>query len=107
MKRHCLATIQVPTSTLLNDRQVFCALLDACHKSGLSVLQSVKHEFHPQGLTAVVLLAESHLAIHTYPELGLVFADAFTCGDQDPSDVLKVLVNCLKGELKTLRECQR
>jgi len=43
-------------------------LLLAAHKAGMTVLQATKHEFYPQGLTAAILLAESHLTIHTYPE---------------------------------------
>lgn len=67
-----------------NDKLIFNAMIQTCHKCKLTVMGSVKHEFHPYGLTAVVLLGESHMAVHTYPERGQIFVDVFTCGGQDP-----------------------
>jgi len=40
------------------------------------------HQFEPEGVTGVLLLAESHFAVHTWPEKGLVVADVFTCGQE-------------------------
>ena len=46
-----------------------------------TVLGTQKHKFEPQGFTAVIMLAESHLSIHTWPERGVAACDVFTCGD--------------------------
>ena len=52
-------------------------------KSGLHVISSSFHQFEPQGVSAVYLLSESHLSVHTWPEYGYVALDIFTCGDDD------------------------
>jgi len=45
------------------------------------------HQFEPQGLTGIVLLAESHLSIHTWPERGEAAIDIFTCGSRDSAAI--------------------
>jgi S-adenosylmethionine decarboxylase len=52
-------------------------------KSGLHVISLTFHQFHPQGVSGVYLLGESHLSVHTWPEHGYVALDIFTCGDED------------------------
>lgn len=47
-------------------------------------LKYVQHKFKPVGTSAVIILQESHISIHTYPEFGYVAADIFTCGKTDP-----------------------
>ncbi len=54
---------------------------DIVREAGLTRLQSYYHQFHPHGVTGIVLLAESHVSLHTWPEHGLVNLDIFTCGD--------------------------
>ena len=48
----------------------------------VTLLKLSSHQFHPQGVTAVGLLAESHLSIHTWPEHGYAAVDVFTCGEE-------------------------
>ncbi len=50
-------------------------------KSGLHVVSSSFHQFEPHGVSAVYLLTESHLSVHTWPEYGYMALDIFTCGD--------------------------
>ena len=72
-------------------------MLEACTASGVNVLSSVKHIFEPDGMTMVVLLAESHASIHTYPENGACFVDFFTCGHSyDASKFDAILTDYLK-----------
>lgn len=97
--RHCLAKIVIPEETLLDDRRVYCAVLDACHGTGLKVLGTIKHEFHPRGLTAVILLAESHVAVHSYPEDSALYVDVFTCGKMNPEDTVAALTTILGGAM--------
>jgi len=54
-------------------------------KSGLTKIKSYFHQFSPYGFTALVLLSESHLAIHTWPEYGYVSLDVYSCGPPDSS----------------------
>ncbi|MEM5836374.1 MAG: adenosylmethionine decarboxylase [Candidatus Aenigmatarchaeota archaeon] len=52
-------------------------------EAGLKVVSSSFHQFKPFGVSAVYLLRESHLSIHTWPELGYVALDIFTCGSEE------------------------
>ena len=66
------------------------------------------HKFSPQGITGVVLLAESHLAIHAWPELRYVAIDVFTCGDKSmPYKALDYLKAVIKPERVEVREAKR
>jgi S-adenosylmethionine decarboxylase len=71
-----------------DNNKTYNYLLLAAHKAGMTVLQAIKHEFYPQGLTAAILLAESHITIHTYPEEGMAYVDCFTCGSINPHTVI-------------------
>ena len=51
-------------------------------KSGLHCISSSFHQFKPHGVSAVYLLAESHLSVHTWPEHGYLALDIFTCGSE-------------------------
>ena len=55
----------------------------AAAHAGLTQLGELKHRFSPQGVTALALLAESHLSVHTWPEHAYAAGDLFTCGDTD------------------------
>ncbi len=60
-------------------------MLQAALRSGATIVGDLFHHFSPQGVTGVVVVAESHLAIHTWPEFGYVSVDLFTCGTRvDP-----------------------
>ncbi|MFH1188611.1 MAG: adenosylmethionine decarboxylase [bacterium] len=56
------------------------ALIDAAHVCGATILGTHFHTFDPQGLTGYVLLAESHISVHTWPEFGYAAVDVYTCG---------------------------
>ncbi|HSG31271.1 MAG TPA: adenosylmethionine decarboxylase [Thermodesulfobacteriota bacterium] len=55
-------------------------MLSAAKKSGATILKDFLHKFSPQGVSGVVIIAESHLAIHTWPENNYAGVDFFTCG---------------------------
>lgn len=56
-------------------------MVKACELSKATVVQSTFHEFNPYGVSGVVVIAESHVAIHTWPEYGYAAVDIFTCGE--------------------------
>ena len=60
----------------------------ACAEAGATVLGATFHQFEPAGVTGVVLLAESHASVHTWPERGLATLDVFTCGSLDAEAVV-------------------
>ncbi len=73
------------------------ALLEGAVKyANLSKLSSHFHQFHPHGATGVILLEESHISIHTWPEHGYAAIDVYTCGGKEKTFkameyILKVL----------------
>ena len=68
-----------PESLRLTDA-VRSAMLRAARESGATIVSDVFHQFNPHGVSGVVVIAESHLAIHTWPEHGFAAVDVFTCG---------------------------
>jgi len=57
-------------------------LTEAVKRANSTPLKIVIHKFKPQGITGVVLLAESHIALHSWPEYNYLAIDIFTCGDK-------------------------
>src|SRR3954451_14783572 len=55
-------------------------MLQAAKMAQTTVVNSHFHKFSPQGVSGVVIIAESHIAIHTWPEVGYAALDMFTCG---------------------------
>ncbi len=80
--RHILAEFNECDHALLNDLDsIRRILMEAARYSGATVVNSVFHEYNPHGLSGVVVIAESHLSIHTWPEYGYAAVDFFTCGE--------------------------
>jgi S-adenosylmethionine decarboxylase len=65
----------------MNLREVTDAMVSAARQSKATVVDVSFHEFNPFGLSGMVVIAESHLAIHTWPEYNYAAVDIFTCGD--------------------------
>jgi S-adenosylmethionine decarboxylase len=63
-------------------------LVEAVNRSGATVIQPFFHQFSPHGVSGVVVIAESHVAIHTWPEYGYCAVDIFTCGSQVNPDLI-------------------
>lgn len=67
--------------------------IDSCGKMGANILQIADYKFEEQGLTMIVLLSESHLSIHTYPECNYCAIDCFTCGSIDAMVGINNIIN--------------
>lgn len=65
-----------------NSRKLKKILFEAAKKSNNTPLEITIHKFSPRGITGVILLAESHIAIHAWPELNYLAIDIFTCGEK-------------------------
>jgi S-adenosylmethionine decarboxylase len=83
---------------LLNDASLLEKHMKAAaEKSGATVLSSQAKAFDPQGATVLVLLSESHISIHTYPEKGFAALDCYTCGyEVDPMVAIEHMLEVLK-----------
>ena len=66
---------------IANPEELKKILVQAAEESGNTPLEVSIHSFFPRGITGVVLLAESHIAVHTWPEIGYTAIDIFTCGE--------------------------
>ncbi|WP_068791621.1 adenosylmethionine decarboxylase [Brevibacillus laterosporus] len=85
---------------LLNDADFLKKqMVEAAEACGATVLSVQSKQFAPQGATVLVLLSESHLSIHTYPERGFAALDCYTCGETvDPQVAIDYMVSVLKPE---------
>ncbi|MGM1050136.1 S-adenosylmethionine decarboxylase [Paenibacillus uliginis N3/975] len=85
---------------LLNSAEFLQAqMVEAAEACGATVMSVQSKQFEPQGATVLVLLSESHLSIHTYPERGFAAIDCYTCGETvDPQLAIDYLVSVLKPE---------
>ena len=91
---HVLAEYYGCDPAILDDPEFLEPILeDAVRAAKAEVIKTSLHQFKPQGVSGVVILAESHLAVHTWPEHGYVAVDVFICGEgTDPHaawDVIK------------------
>lgn len=76
----------------LNDVDQIRELMErAAMAAQMTIVASVFHLFKPQGVTGVVVLEESHLSIHTWPEIGYAAVDFYTCGGGEPQKAHNVL----------------
>lgn len=80
--RHILVEFIGCNGEILNDvSAIERGMVDAAREAGATVINSTFHHFSPYGVSGVVVIQESHLAIHTWPEYGYAAVDLFTCGD--------------------------
>ncbi len=107
--RHVLAEFYgCDFKTLDDQEQVRRYMIDAALVAGAEIRESVFHKFSPQGVSGVVVISESHLAIHTWPELGYAAVDVFTCGERvDPWDACRYLVEKFRADHMTATEIRR
>ncbi|HHV55637.1 MAG TPA: S-adenosylmethionine decarboxylase proenzyme [Firmicutes bacterium] len=81
--RHILCEAYGCDPEVLNDRRLVEELMvGAALDAGAEVREVAFHQFAPQGVSGVVVISESHLAIHTWPEYGYAAIDVFTCGER-------------------------
>lgn len=82
-------------------------MVEAARKAGATVINSTFHHFSPYGVSGVVVIEESHLAIHTWPEYGYAAVDLFTCGEMDAWISFDYLKECFKSASYSAIEMKR
>jgi len=107
--RHLLIELQDCDQEALNDLGFLRdAMVSAAIDCGAVVLGESFHRFSPQGVSGVVVIAESHLSIHTWPEYGYAAVDIFTCGTSvEPEKAVEALIEKLGARNHSLMEIQR
>lgn len=80
--KHAICEIYNADPKLLDDLEFMRRLLrDAAITAGSTIRAEAFEKFEPQGVSVILLLSESHISIHTYPEYGYAAVDCFTCGE--------------------------
>ncbi len=93
----------------LNDLHHIQASMEyAARESKATIVESVFHHFSPHGVSGVVVIAESHLAIHTWPEYNYAAVDLFTCGQTvNPWTAFDILKQQLEADNFSTNELKR
>lgn len=80
---HIIANLKGCNFDFSREKELLELSIEACTTSGLHVVGQASYPFEPQGFTFSVLLAESHLCLHTWPELQCVALDIYTCNHSE------------------------
>ncbi|MGF1658231.1 MAG: adenosylmethionine decarboxylase [Rubrimonas sp.] len=100
--------IEVVRGTGLDDeariQKAFRDCVDGC---GATLLHIHTHKFSPQGVSGVAVLAESHISVHTWPEIGYGAFDVFMCGDAEPWKAVEILRKAFDAEEMRVKELLR
>ena len=107
--KHILVELYECDQKLLNSHEKVQKLMVGAAKAAkATVVTSEFHHFNPYGVSGAVIIAESHLTIHTWPEYGYAAVDVFTCGEEvDPWICVKQIVQTLKPKSHTALEMKR
>lgn len=107
--RHILVEYYNCDKEILNNTELIEKYMnEAAIKSKATIVQSCFHTFNPWGVSGAVIIQESHLTIHTWPEYGYAAVDLFTCGDKvNPWIGFEYLEEVLKSERSESMEVSR
>ncbi len=97
--RHLLADLYgIDCQVLTNEALLVHVMREALGNAHFHIVDHLSHHFPGEqaGVTAVMLLAESHATFHSYPEHNYLAMDVFSCGSADPNDVLQAIVGALQ-----------
>lgn len=97
---HILLDLYECERDLNNEGDIEKLMVAAALEARTTVLHSYSHKFSPQGVSCVVVISESHLSIHTWPEFKQAQVDVFTCGN---NALPEVATNCITKALKAKR----
>lgn len=107
--RHILVEMYDCDPAVLDDQDLIRnEMLRAAELAGATIVGDVFHKFTPQGVSGAIVIAESHLSIHTWPEYRYAALDLFTCGTNvDPWIGFNHLRKALKSERSSQTELKR
>ena len=107
--RHVLLELYDCNQTLLNETSfIEEVMLEATRLSKATIVSSSFHHFNPHGVSGVIVIAESHVTIHTWPEHGYAAIDIFTCGETvDPWIIQSHLEEKLESKNNSVVEMKR
>ncbi len=106
---HLLVELRDCNPEILKDlNKVKDALVSAAKEARATIIDVSFHEFNPFGISGMVVIAESHLSIHTWPEYSYAAVDIFTCGDIiKPEVAAYYLITCFECKNPSIVEMKR
>ena len=108
MGKHYLLNLYGCEFELLNNLEFIIQLLkDSADLCGATLLNVASHKFEPYGVTVVLMLAESHISIHSWPDQGTAACDVYTCSQTDPKIGCDLIIEKLKPNNYELTFIQR
>ncbi len=87
-KQHVVELYGCDKNIIDDMKHVEAIMIESAHRGNATVVAHAFHKFSPQGVSGAVVLAESHIAMHSWPEYNYCAVDIFTCGDQANNDVI-------------------
>lgn len=107
--RHFLIDLKDCDAEILKSlERVREAMVEAAERTGATVVDVSFHQFNPFGISGMVIIAESHLSIHTWPEYGFAAVDIFTCGEQiKPAEAASFLIERFQCKSPSVSEMKR
>ncbi|MDH5807113.1 MAG: adenosylmethionine decarboxylase [Candidatus Methanomethylicaceae archaeon] len=107
--RHVILELFGCDAKALDDlKSITETLRKSAKEAGAKIVGETFHKFSPQGVSGVVIIAESHLSIHTWPEIGYAAIDIFTCSNNvDPSKAFKIITEALRPRTMSIMEVKR
>lgn len=97
-KHYMLNLYGCPYELLNNERFLKMAICEAVLSCKATLVDLISKQFHPQGVTILALLSESHISIHTWPEKGEAAVDVYTCGDARPELACEYIIKKLEAD---------
>ncbi|GGI10253.1 adenosylmethionine decarboxylase [Bacillus sp. JJ664] len=109
MGRHVISELWGCNTEKLNDMKfIEETFVDAALRSGAEIREVAFHKFAPHGVSGVVIISESHLTIHSFPEHGYASIDVYTCGDRiDPNVAANYIAEALEADTRENVELPR
>lgn len=106
---HLLVELKECNAKTLNDlKRVEEILISAAKEAKATIVETFFHKFSPFGISGVVVIAESHLSIHTWPEYNYAAVDIFTCGESlQPGVAATYLISKLQSKSPSVMEVKR
>ncbi len=105
---HIIAELYGCNPALLDDEKFITdTLVKSAKKTKVTVIDHISQKFEPQGVSAVIIISESHLAIHTWPEFSYAALDFYTCGQEDPEPAVREIAESLGARDITIFRTER
>lgn len=96
--KHLLLELwECDSQVLDSEKKIQEILVGVCDRINVHVLGTHFHRFCPQGVSGVVIISESHLSCHSWPEKKYIALDCYTCGDKNPLDAVSLLVKAFRA----------